>query len=122
MHGNRNILLATLQFPTTWDNNFVAELGDRLLRMAGLKQLGFTSFYYQNSNKAFGGVTHVWFLAESHMIIETFREGEIMEVEIVTCKGELVDKKFHTLFQSLGLTVLSMDHLKKTEDHKWRAF
>lgn len=119
MHGNRNVLFATLQFPTTWDNNFVQELGDRILRMAGLKQLGFTSHYYTTVNKHFGGVTHVWFLSESHMVIETFRENEIMEVEIVTCKGELADKKFYEIFESLGLKPLAVNYFRKTEGDKW---
>lgn len=120
MHGNRNVLLATLQFPTTWDNNFVAELGDRMLRMAGLKQLGFTSFHYAQ-NKNFGGVTHVWFLSESHMVMETFREQDIMEVEIVTCKGELADKKWYEIFTAMGLKPLAVNYYRKTEGDKWQV-
>ena len=120
MHGNKSTLLATLQLPANWSNEYVRNAGERILYYAGLNSIGFTSNLYDHHNPTHGGMTFVWFLSESHMILETFREHALAELEIVTCQGSL-RKDWKNIIHLSGLDPLAITLLEKDGGHQWRA-
>ena len=119
MIGNQEYLLATFKMPSSWNNDFVETIGDRLLIQLKLKRLGFHKHLYDGRNPAFGGMTMIWFLAESHMILETFREEGILELSLATCKRQMDMQRYHNIFKENGLEVVGTHFVAKGSEHKW---
>lgn len=119
MTGNQECFLGTFKLPTTWNNDFVESIGERLITQLKLKRLGFHSFLYTNSNPQFGGKTFIWFLAESHLILETFRESGILEMELATCRRRLDPQKYFDIFKENMLEPICTQFLSKDNENRW---
>lgn len=119
MTGNQECLLATFKMPTTWSNDFVESIGERLIIQLKLKRLGFHSFLYNHGNSQFGGATLIWFLAESHLILETFRESSVLEMELATCKRGLDPQKYFDIFKDNQLDPICTQFLSKDLENRW---
>lgn len=120
MRGNRNALFVTFRFPSDWTNSRIFTLGRDLIKSLGFHELKNASCQYdQDPTK--GGATFVFFLAESHLILETFREdGDVGELEIVTCRSAIWKSNvWDTLAKNGCQPMESMAHYKSDEDDGW---
>lgn len=116
MRGNRNALFVTFSFPSDWTNSQIFALGRTLIKRLDYTELKSAQCQY-DADPAKGGVTYVFFLAESHLILETFREdGFIAELEIVTCRKAIDKKKVWETIARSGCQPMENMVIRKDED------
>ncbi|GLB53082.1 hypothetical protein NBRC110019_21220 [Neptunitalea chrysea] len=85
------------------DTDLLKTMGDTLLEKAEFRVLNFVEHYFPVK-----GYTALWLLAESHLAIHTFPDGDYSYLELSGCNEEKT-KVFFNLLEESGLEVKKED-------------
>lgn len=113
--GTQQLLLATLKHPhKDRIGELLAEFARRLSEMCCLTPIRYDHQHYYPI-----GQTLTVYLAESHLILETYPEDGLVELEIASCRTFPHDG-LKPAAEKFGFKVLSSTLLMKTSRHQWR--
>lgn len=87
------------------DAELLQQQGDALLAEAAFKVLHFTEHHFPVK-----GYTALWLLAESHLAVHTFPDGECSYIELSGC-NETKTTKFLALLKATSLEIIKVEYL-----------
>jgi S-adenosylmethionine/arginine decarboxylase-like enzyme len=111
MQGNLCIGLATIILSDiNIKNLYLIIEGDKIAHQMGFKVLKYDCCEYKRDKEP-NGITHIFYLAESHMSIETYPENNTAEITICSCKP-FTETNFAEALSNLD--VINLQIIKRT--------
>ena len=125
--GSHSILLATISCPLSIFSDSQSEqyfiaLANAISANLKLTPIRTETCKYPPRNNDIGGLTVVTFLAESHIVIETYPEDELYEISIISCKRK-IQREFVDALRACEISYLDMQEVRaiQKQGRRWRV-